>query len=218
MSDENTGNVEKLIGEIRQLAVPDISRTGTIALINLVPYAGGSIATVMAEFQSKTKVEKICDALALLDRKVKESGTKVEDILDQEQVVKLIHETIEKIALSSEEKHITYLKNALVSSFTNESIPYEQKKLYMSIVRALTGIEIKLLETFYEMVDPFVIDVPKERPQLTPGAFGQSGLKRLRRGRRRSIVPLFLIRFQMVRLTACKRPGPRSTIISSTSW
>lgn len=190
MSDENTGNVEKLIGEIRQLAVPDISRTGTIALINLVPYAGGSIATVMAEFQSKTKVEKICDALALLDRKVKESGTKVEDILDQEQVVKLIHETIEKIALSSEEKHITYLKNALVSSFTNESIPYEQKKLYMSIVRA----------------------------QLTPGAFGQSGLKRLRRGRRRSIVPLFLIRFQMVRLTACKRPGPRSTIISSTSW
>jgi hypothetical protein len=161
MSQEDGTELSALIKQIESGELPAFLNSGVMGLLAAIPCAGGTLATVITDFETKRRTEKICDALSFLQHKVTETRTKIEDVLTADQVNELLHKTLREIALSSEQKHIEYLKNALANSFTTTGTPFQEKRFYMAIVEQLTGIEIVLLESFYAMGDPFIIDIRK---------------------------------------------------------
>lgn len=66
---QNRDNIEPLIQEIRTLSVAEKAKTGALALLNIIPYAGGVVASVVGEYANYRKAEKVCDVLSDLNSK-----------------------------------------------------------------------------------------------------------------------------------------------------
>lgn len=140
------------------------------ALLNIIPYAGGSLASILNNHMSEKKWQKILDAIELLEKTVKVNDIVIEKLLTEDQACELIEKHITEIAVSSDETKVEYLKNSLKNSFSSSSFQFEEKELFMNTLKTLTGLEIILLKQIYLTEDPFV---EKTYPQdLTPPVYG----------------------------------------------
>jgi hypothetical protein len=168
--DDKQENIEPLIGEIRKHKITDKAVSGTVALLNVIPYAGGVVASVIGEIGAQRRIEKICDVLSYLDTKLNEHSIKPENHLSKDQIVEVVYETLQTVSTTSDEKKIAALKNGLSYTFISEDT-FERKQLFLQVLRGCTSIELAMLSALYDSFDPYLIqeselsnNIGKENP------------------------------------------------------
>ena len=155
-------DIIKMLPEKQRIQFGDV----VVASLNLIPYAGGTIASLISTHTNSKRINKICESIKLLYEKIKENDIKVENILKEEEVIELLEKTLNEIAKSSHKKKIKYLQNALIKSFTNKDITFRKKEFYLNILTNRSIGEIQLLNVIYKDDDTFIkrIYTQKQEP------------------------------------------------------
>ncbi len=154
------------------------------SLLNLIPFAGGTLASVISTNLNNIKLNKILSAIKLLMEKVENSKIKVEDILTEEQAVELLDRTLSELGRTSNSEKIKYFKNLLTSSYTRDDVDFCGKELYLNILTNLSVAEILLLKALYIEPDPFSSyeypepedDLSRLGIKITPDIYAQSSI------------------------------------------
>lgn len=158
-------DVKPLIEEIRTLTVAEKTKTGAVALVNLIPYAGGAIAAVIGEFATHRKFEKVCDVLSDLNSRLEANKVDPEQHLSKDQIIEVVHETLQTAAVTSDKRKLDALKRGLGYAFVNQD-SFERKQLFLQVLRSCTSLELALLPVIYESGDPYIIH--EGRPPVEP--------------------------------------------------
>jgi hypothetical protein len=153
---QDSEEVKPLIEEIRVLTLADKAKTGTLALVNLIPYAGGAIASVIGEIASHRKLEKICDVLSDLNSRLEVNKADPKQHLSEDQIIELVHETLQTASITSDKLKLDALKHGLGYAFINEDT-FERKQVFLQVLRTCTSLELALLLAIYESNDPYII-------------------------------------------------------------
>jgi hypothetical protein len=156
MVAKKNGDVAPLVQEIRGLPVPEAAKTASIALLNLIPYVGGAVASVIGETANRRRFEKVCDVLSDLNVRLEESRVDPEEHLSQDQIIELVHETLQTVATASDKEKIEALKNGLGYAFIKDDV-FERKQLFLQVLRGCTSLELILIPTVYNSGDPHLL-------------------------------------------------------------
>jgi hypothetical protein len=120
----------------------------------VIPYAGGPVASLLGEWASGRKIDKICDVLAHIHETLHDHKIDPTKHLTEDQVIEVVHDTLSEVSTSSDQKKINALKRGLGYAFTSDD-PFERKQLYLKVLRELTSLEILMLSTLYGASDPY---------------------------------------------------------------
>ena len=161
MSDNE---IERAIKQIKAVTVEDKVKSATISLINLIPYAGGAIASLITDYASQQKTNKICEVLSDLNERLEAHHAEPEKHLSKDQVVELVHQTLAYAVLSSNEAKIQALKNGLAYSFI-EVDRFEAKQVFLDTLKNCTALELAVMNAVYKSSDPYIIS---DEPTGTP--------------------------------------------------
>ena len=153
---QNRDNIEPLIQEIRTLSVAEKAKTGALALLNIIPYAGGAIASVVSEYATHRKAEKVCEVLSDLNAKLESHEADPESHLSKDQIIEVVHETLQTAATASDERKIAALKNGLGYAFLADD-SFERKQLLLQTLRNCTSMELAVLAVLYDSGDPYIV-------------------------------------------------------------
>lgn len=156
---------QELISLIRTRGEAVEDAAGAITLIRLIPYAGGAIAGIISEKANQRRFEKVCDVLSDLNARLETRGGDPERHLSKDQIIEVVHETLQTASTASDEKKIQALKNGLAYAFLSDD-SFDRKQLFLQILRGCTSIELLLLPVLYSAVDPYV--VREGSPPTTP--------------------------------------------------
>lgn len=156
MSQEEPSDLAPLIEEIRSRPLAEAASTGSLALINVVPFAGGAIATVLGEFATNRRFEKVCDVLSDLSSRLEKADADPEEHLSKDEIVEVVYETLQAAATASSEEKLEALKNGLGYFFLSPD-PFERKQIYLEVLRRITSMELRLLPHVYGGGDPHII-------------------------------------------------------------
>ncbi len=153
--DDKPDEVSVALQQIRGSKVGGIAKTAAEAALAVIPYAGGSIASVIASYRSGKQIEKVCDVLGQLHDRIKKTETKVEEVLTEDQVNEVLHESLTAVAVSSDQLKIDYLTTGLTRTFTDKDLSFDRKQLFLSSLRSMSGLELRVLRFIYGDADPF---------------------------------------------------------------
>ncbi|HUT13277.1 MAG TPA: hypothetical protein VMW24_25165 [Sedimentisphaerales bacterium] len=170
---KDSKEIKPLIEEIRSLTLSDKVKTGTLALFNLIPYAGGVIASVIGECASHRKREKICDVLSDLNARLEASKVDPRQHLSEDQIIELVHETLQTASVTSDKLKLDALKRGLGYAFTNEDT-FECKQVFLQVLRTCTSLELVLLSAIYESTDPYIIREGQPAAEPAMGSYNRS--------------------------------------------
>ena len=157
--------VDRLIDRIRDSTREDLARSGAVGLVNLIPYAGSAIASVMGDFASFRRIEKICEVLSELNTQLQRRHLRPDAFLTRDQVVELVYETLQAAAVASTQSKIDALKAGLVQAFVSPG-QFDRKQLFLQVLRETTDSELTILRVLYEAPDPFIVG--RGGPDRTP--------------------------------------------------
>ncbi len=152
---KSSDKIQPLIDAIQHHGREEIATTGAIALINLIPYAGGAIASIVGEAASQRRFEKVCDVLSDLNTRLEAHGVEPEKHLSKDQIVEFVHETLHTVTTASDLEKIKALKNGLAYAFLAED-GFERKQLLLQVLRGCTSLELLALTELYDCTDPYV--------------------------------------------------------------
>lgn len=164
---DTSNETEALITSIKTRSEGAEDASQAIHLIRLIPYAGGAIASIITENASRRRIEKICDVLSNLNAKLEQHGTDPERHLSKDQIIEVVHETLQTAATASDEKKIEALKEGLGYTFLSDDT-FERKQLFLQILRGCTSIELLVLHVLYDTSDPYIVRLGSE-PSTSPG-------------------------------------------------
>jgi hypothetical protein len=164
MTEEHEA-IDTLIHRVVQRTTPGVATSGAAAMLNLIPYAGGAVATILSEFASQRRIEKVCEVLSELNAALRRHGLSAETHLSRDQVVELVYETLQAASFASDQGKVDALKGALVHAFVSPQ-PFDRKQLFLQILRETTNVELIMLRVLYEAPDPFVVG--RGGPERTP--------------------------------------------------
>jgi hypothetical protein len=153
---QELNDIGPLIQEIKTLAVTDKVKIGAVAILNIIPFAGGAIASVIGEIGTQRRFEKVCDVLADLNSELESHQVNPESHLSKDQIIEVVHETLQTAATASDEQKIAALKNGLGYVFLEDD-SFERKQLLLQILRGCTSLELVALAALYDTSDPYVI-------------------------------------------------------------
>jgi len=88
-------------------------KTGAVALVSLIPYAGGAIAAVIGKIATRRKFEKVCDVLSDLNSRLEANKVDPEQHLSKDQIIEVVHETLQTAAVTSDKRKLEALKRGL---------------------------------------------------------------------------------------------------------
>lgn len=154
MNDEFQ-NTDQLIAALKARTTGGLVTSGTVALLNVIPYAGGAVASVIGEIAAQRRVEKVCDVLSDLNSRLEQHRISPELYLSKDQIIEVVHDTIRTVATASDEAKIAALKNGLGYAFVSAD-SFERKQLLLQILRDCTSLELVTLRAVYRISDPFV--------------------------------------------------------------
>jgi hypothetical protein len=100
---DSANETEALITSIKTRSEGEEEATKAIHLIRLIPYAGGTIASIISENASKRRFEKVCDVLSDLNTRLEEKGADPEQHLSKDQISEVVHETLQTVASASDQ-------------------------------------------------------------------------------------------------------------------
>jgi hypothetical protein len=147
---------ERALAAIKGSRASETAQTATASLLNLIPYAGGTVATALSSYWTSRQIDKICDLMKHLHDSLKAAEVKVEDVLTAEQVNEVLQEGVASIATASDQMKIDYLKTGIARTFTERTMSFDRKHFFLSLLRNMSGLELKVLRAVYEEPDPFV--------------------------------------------------------------
>lgn len=153
---ERHEEINTLIESVVQRTPPGVATSGAVAMLNLIPYVGGAVASILSEFASNQRIEKICEVLSELNAGLRRHGLSAERYLSKDQVVELVYETLQAASVASDQGKVEALKRALVHAFVSPE-PFDRKQLFLQILRETTNVELTLLRVLYEAPDPFIV-------------------------------------------------------------
>lgn len=130
-----------------------------VALLNAIPYAGGTIASLVDARATNIRFRKIADAIEELSNSVNRRGIDVQQILNEEEAIEILEKTITEIGRTANEEKLRLLKNLLVRSCCDSNMAFDEKEFYLSVLSSLSIWELKILHFMYINGDPFVITV-----------------------------------------------------------
>jgi hypothetical protein len=134
------------------------------SIVSAIPFAGGTIATLITTQSANIQHEKICSALEELSSRVDAHSINVEDVLNEEQAIELIGKTVTEIGKTADKEKIRCLKKMLIYGCCDSSVDFEEKELHLNTLIGLAIWEIKLLNYVYSGSDPFEIrEYPNEQ-------------------------------------------------------
>lgn len=162
---QDRDDIKPLIEEIRTLSVTEKMKAGAVALLNVIPYAGGAVASVIGEIAAQRKFEKVCDVLSDLNAKLESHQVEPERHLSKDQIIEVVHETLQTAATTSDEQKIAALKNGLGYAFLAHD-SFERKQLLLQVLRNCTSLELAVLPAVYDSSDPYI--VREGHPPLEP--------------------------------------------------
>ncbi|NQU68424.1 MAG: hypothetical protein HQ510_10820 [Candidatus Marinimicrobia bacterium] len=156
---------------IDTLAKPPISekaRAATVALLNVIPYAGGAVAAIIGEVATSRRIERICDILSSLNSRLESQGIEPTEHLTEDQIIEVVHDTLNTASKTSNHTKLKMLKGGLSYTFLQPD-SFERKQLYLEILRNATSIEISIVTWVYGQ-DPFVVHrgSPSSNVETTP--------------------------------------------------
>lgn len=137
--------------------------------LGAIPYAGGLLSSVVANFANHKRNAKIAEAIEFLGDAVKKVDAKVEAILDEDQVVEVLQDGLSSIASSADEEKIAFLKTGMARAFTDPTMKYPRKQHYLSMLRGLSSLELSVLRAFYLEGDPYEVHDFVAPPRATSG-------------------------------------------------
>lgn len=149
------------IERVRELSPTENTLAAANVVLSAIPYAGGPLAAILSEYRGRRYANRIFGTLEALHKALQECKTPIETVLNEDQVVEIVYETLEEIAKISSEDKVRYLNNSLVRAFTDNKIDYPSKQHYLSVLKLLTLAELDLLRVVYFQGDPFVSTYPK---------------------------------------------------------
>ena len=155
MTEEHEA-ISSLIQQVTSKTTSEVAKTGAQAMLNLIPYAGGAVATIVGEFATQRRVEKVCEVLSALNAGLRHHGLDAERHLTRDQVIELVYETLQAVSFASDHAKIEALKAALVHAFVSPE-PFDQKQFFLHLLRETTNVELAMLRVLYEAPDPFVV-------------------------------------------------------------
>jgi hypothetical protein len=126
------------------------------AFLNAVPYAGGSISSVLSNNTTNKKFERVCDALETLHARIEDQKVKVEEVLSEDEVVEVLNKTLAEIAVATDSEKIKFLKHGLAASFTSKEISFGRKQFFLNLLRSLGSLELSLIHALYIGADPYI--------------------------------------------------------------
>lgn len=157
---DTANDTEALITSIKTRSEGEEDASQAIHLIRLIPYAGGVIASIISENASRRRIEKVGDVLSNLNAKLEQRGTDPERHLSKDQIIEVVHETLQTVTTASDIKKIEALKQGLGYAFLSDD-SFERKQLLLHVLRGCTSIELAILPAMYQGEDPYVV---RERP------------------------------------------------------
>lgn len=166
---------QELISLIRTRGEEVEDAAGAITLIRLIPYAGGAIAGIISEKANQRRFEKVCDVLSDLNARLESRGSDPEQHLSKDQIIEVVHETLQTVATASDEKKIEALKNGLGYAFLSEDT-FERKQLFLQVLRGCTSIELRILTALYEEADPYIVRNGSQQTASSLTDVGISGI------------------------------------------
>ena len=131
-------------------------KSGAAALLNVIPYAGGAVASIIGDFATQRRFEKVCEVLSDLNSRLENDGANPERYLSKDQIVEVVHETLQAATTASDEQKVAALKNGLGYAFLSAD-PFERKQLFLQVLRPCTSIELPLLSQVYRDSDPYLV-------------------------------------------------------------
>jgi hypothetical protein len=153
---DTANETEALITTIRTRSEGEEDAAQAIHLIRLIPCAGGVIASIITENASRRRTEKVCDVLSDLNAKLEQHGTDPEQHLSKDQIIEVVHETLQTAATASDERKIEALKAGLGYAFLADDT-FERKQLFLQTLRGCTSIELMTLPVLYDANDPYLV-------------------------------------------------------------
>jgi hypothetical protein len=153
---QDSDNINPLVEEIKTLAVATPWKTGAIALLNVIPYAGGAVASVIGEIGARRKFEKVCNVLSDLNSRLESHKVEPESHLSKDQIIEVVHETLQTAATASDERKLDALKNGLGYTFLTDD-KFERKQLLLQVLRNCTSLELVVLTELYNASDPYIV-------------------------------------------------------------
>lgn len=157
-----------VIEKVKQLTNDPNILASIETLLNIIPFAGGALSTILSEYRGRRNAKRILETLDELRNEIERNSSAKKDILSQDEVIELVHNTIEEIVKTSNDEKVGYLRNSLVRAFTNEEISYPQKQHYLAVLKDLTLGELELLKVIYLSGDPFDHRYNEPRPIFDP--------------------------------------------------
>lgn len=162
--------VARAVEKLRESPLRSRAETAILAVLNVIPYAGGSIASVLSAYSTEKKFERVFGTLDALSSAIKDTHTKVEEILTKDQVSELLDEALPQIATVSDDGKLRYLRTGLITSFTSKTLPYDTKHFFLTVLAGLTYLELRVLRVLYCDGDPYehvVYEQPDPPPDLS---------------------------------------------------
>src|SRR5258705_1889541 len=147
---------QELISLIRTRGEAVEDAAGAITLIRLIPYAGGAIAGIISEKANQRRFERVCDVLSDLNARLESQQSDPEQHLSKDQIIEVVHETLQTASTASDEKKIQALKNGLGYAFLSDD-SFDRKHLFLQILRGCTSMELLLLPELYGAADPYIV-------------------------------------------------------------
>jgi hypothetical protein len=128
-------------------------------LLQFIPYAGSSLSTIFGNYLTDKRIEKITEAILGLAKKVEINDIVIEKLLTESQVCELLEIHLTEIARSSDEEKVEYLKTSLNNTFTSSDYQFDDKELFINVLKGLTVAEIFMLKELYNKNDPFISEI-----------------------------------------------------------
>jgi len=166
-----------------------------IALINLMPLAGGTLSSFLSDHLNKRKLEKIIDALQNLQKQFEDRDARINTLLNEDQVGELLERHLVEISITSDNEKIEFLKNSLANSLMSEDIEFDEKEFYLQVLKDMTIAEIHVLKMLYGRGDPFVkkkYPIQSEQNQTRSGSHTHGDLLNLIDNREASMKPIYV--------------------------
>jgi hypothetical protein len=134
----------------------DDATAAAVALANLIPTLGGVIASAVGEYGSQRRHEKVCDILKELKDTLDRHKVEPEKHLNKDQIVEVVHETLQTSVTASDQEKIDALKNGLGYAFLSDD-PFQKKQVFLQVLRSATPLELRVIRKVYEVDDPYVV-------------------------------------------------------------
>ena len=129
----------------------DIIPSAVKALVNLIPYAGGSISSIISDYQSDRKEKKLKEFLDSIIMRLQQNEEKLSRISHEyilnDDFFDIFENSLRRVIFErQQEKRLAY-SNILANSIISEA-SYDETEMFQHLVDILTPLHIHILREF----------------------------------------------------------------------